>query len=99
MKTDEELQQEYETLLKEYATKPLSEIVIEVMSLRNIVEPLQEHNKWLRAQIQKVRDIVLPLDFLPRDENGEVIKPRRGRPRKDDKYKSMKSLFNETKED
>lgn len=99
MKTDEELQQEYETLLKEYATKPLSEIVMEVMSLRNIVEPLQEHNKWLRAQIQKVRDIVLPLDFLPRDENGEVIKPRRGRPRKDDKYKSMRSLFNETKED
>lgn len=99
MKTDEELQQEYETLLKEYATKPLSEIVMEVMSLRNIVEPLQEHNKWLRTQIQKVRDIVLPLDFLPRDENGEVIKPRRGRPRKDDKYKSMKSLFNETKED
>ena len=99
MKTDEELQQEYETLLKEYATKPLSEIVMEVMSLRNIVEPLQEHNKWLRVQIQKVRDIVLPLDFLPRDENGEVIKPRRGRPRKDDKYKSMKSLFNETKED
>lgn len=99
MKTDEELQQEYETLLKEYATKPLSEIVMEVMSLRNIVEPLQEHNKWLRAQIQKVRDIVLPLDFLPRDENGEVIKPRRGRPRKDDKYRSMKSLFNETKED
>ena len=99
MKTDEELQQEYETLLKEYATKPLSEIVMEVMSLRNIVEPLQEHNKWLQKQILKVREIVQPLDFLPRNEDGEVIKPRRGRPRKDDKLKSMKSLFNETKED
>lgn len=99
MKTDEELQKEYEDLLKFYATKPLSEIVMDIVTLKNLVEPLQEHNKWLRAQIQKVRDIVLPLDFLPRDENGEVIKPRRGRPRKDDKYKSMKSLFNETKED
>lgn len=99
MKTNEEIDREYEVLLKEYASKPLSEIVAELVALKNLVEPLQEYNKFLQKQILKIREIVQPLDFLPRNEEGEVIKPRRGRPRKDDKLKSMKSLFNDTKED
>lgn len=83
MKTNEEIEQEYNDLLKFYADKPLSSIVEEIVALKNMVEPLQEYNKFLQAQITKVRDIILPLDFLPRDENGNIIKPKRGRPRKD----------------
>jgi hypothetical protein len=98
MKTNEELEQEYQDMLKYYADKPFTELVQEIVSLKNMVEPLQEHNKWLQKQILKIREIVQPLDFLPRNEDGEVVKPRRGRPRKDDKFKSMKSLFNDIKE-
>lgn len=83
MKTNDELQQQYEEMLKEYQNKPLSVIVEELFELKNMVEPLREYNKFLQAQITKVRDIILPLDFLPRDENGNIIKPKRGRPRKD----------------
>lgn len=99
MKTDEQLEQEYNELLKFYANKPLSEIVQEMVTLKNLVEPLQEYNKFLQKQILKIREIVQPLDFLPRNEEGEVIKPRRGRPRKDDKNRHIKSLFNDSKED
>lgn len=99
MKTNEEIEQEYNDLLKFYADKPLSSIVEEIVALKNMVEPLQEYNQFLQKQILKIREIVLPLDFLPRNEQGEVIKPRRGRPRKDNsRYISMKSLFNDTKE-
>lgn len=98
MKTNEELEQEYQDLLKYYADKPFTELVQEIVSLKNMVEPLQEYNKWLQKQILKVREIVQPLDFLPRNEDGEVIKPRRGRPRKDSKMVSERTLFNLTKE-
>ena len=93
MKTNEELEQEYQEMLKYYADKPFAELVQEIVVLKNLVEPLQEQNKWLQKQILKVREIVQPLDFLPRNEDGEVIKPKRGRPRKNER-----TLYNQKKD-
>ena len=91
---------EFSELLIELSTMSLQQIAERIYNLEQVLEPIKRENKELKEQIVKIQKIVNPYDFLPRDAEGNVVKPRRGRPRKDEAIMSAinegVTLFTET---
>lgn len=83
---------EFSELLIELSSMSLQQIAERIYTLEQALEPIKKENKELKEQITKIQRIVNPYDFLPRDSEGNVVKPRRGRPRKDT---SIKNTINE----